>query len=221
MRSKIRGSKLKFTKVALSALLVLMATTSYANDLSILKYNTLMKTDQFDCKFETKDGGWFSPNEYRCVIEESKGDVVELQSDPYTNLIGRVHRYILINRSDINAVIGGVIKRYGKPKDHYVADDPIKQMLVWGDSTIELGGIIGNSKKGGVGLSLTFDECLPSTDCSDFFDDVSSEQIVADFMLMDSDQNSIMRESMQIGSDASVKEPSNNTKSTDTTKLKY
>lgn len=180
----------------LTVLISLTIGPSYSSELDILGFKTLSKVESLDCKFEYVDN-WLN-DEYHCHIYRSKTDVLEFNSDPYTNVIGRIHRKILVDVDDLSSVYEKIIDRYGEPKDK----TPVGNILVWGDSTILENLIVENKKKGGIGLSIQFDKCSSRVKCG-LFETYNEDTVIVDFMLFNSDWNTVNNESLRAKEDKS------------------
>jgi len=177
-------------------LILISVQSSFSSELHILGYKTLIKTNSLDCEFEYVDNWIF--DEYHCHIYRSETDVLEFNSDPHTQIVGRIHRQILIDVEDIPLVYDKIISEYGEPKDK----TPLGDILVWGNSTILQNTIIENKGNGGIGLSVTFGKCSSNIDCG-LFNDFNTETTYVEFMLMNSDWNEVNRESIRVGKDQS------------------
>ena len=191
-----------FRLIIYTVFLVLFITKpSLSSDLDILGYRTAIKTDDVDCKFEFIDN-WVS-DEYHCHIYLSPTDVIEFNSDPHTKMIGRIHRLILIDDSDISKIYEKVLVKYGEPKDR----SPNGKRYVWGDTSLHFDPYFGvqieNSKDGGVGLSMSIDKCS-SIRCG-LFENYNETTTVIEFMLLNTDWNDVNYYSIIEGNDQTEK----------------
>lgn len=192
-----------FRLIIYTIFLVLFITKpSLSSDLDILGYRTAIKTDDVDCKFEFIDN-WVS-DEYHCHIYLSPTDVIEFNSDPHTKMIGRIHRLILIDDSDISKIYEKVVLKYGEPKDR----SPNGRRYVWGDASLDGDPTLGiylieNMKNGGVGLSMDIDKCS-SINCG-LFENYNETTTVIEFMLLNTDWNDVNGDSIREGNNQTEK----------------
>jgi len=136
----------------------------------ILGYVTGLEQSEYDCNkfYEDKDFG------YVCILDRSNSDRILFYSDPYTKLVGKIFRFILLDKEQVPSFKTKMIERYGEPDAMAMGsilrdlDKPVDEILLkdswgWGDVKSEYVSGFGNSleptKKNGISVRLHFDEC--------------------------------------------------------------
>ncbi len=144
--------------------LTLLPTISVAKNFQILNYYNGMKANKLPCKMGVVNN-WLTANQYMCEFKKSKTDILEFQSDPVSQEIFQVDRYILLKAIDALPISKKLFTKYGKPNSGFKNKsfrDPLP-MMTWGDSKIEKTSIysanVKHPKDNGLGLSLQFLQC--------------------------------------------------------------
>ncbi len=173
---------MNITKLNLSLLfVVLISLSSIANEFTILDYHNGIKTDKLPCKMGMVNN-WIQNDQYMCVFNNSKTDVMEFQSDPISQEVYRIDRYVLLKTVDALAISKKLFIKYGKPNDGFQNKSfliPLP-MMTWGESKIEKTSIysanIKHPEKNGTGLSLQFLQCsgISLGKCRNLFDITSN-----------------------------------------------
>ena len=173
---------MNMTKPTLSLLfLALFSSSSIANEFKILDYHNGIKTDKLPCKMKVVKN-WLANDQYMCVFNNSKTDVMEFQSDPISQEVYQIDRYVLLNNVDALAISKKLFIKYGKPSNGFQNKSfrhPLP-MMTWGDSKIIKTSIysakIMHPERNGAGLSLQFLQCSGSSlgKCRNLFDITSN-----------------------------------------------
>ena len=136
----------------------------------ILGYVTGLEQSEYDCNkfYEDKDFG------YVCILDRSNSDRILFYSDPYTKLVGKIFRFILLDKEQVPSFKTKMIERYGEPDAMAMGsilrdlDKPVDEILLkdswgWGDVKSEyvsgFGNSLGPTKKNSISVRLHFDEC--------------------------------------------------------------
>ena len=115
-------------------LLIMSLSTSIADELKILEFETGMKTTDIQCKFKEKRNSMtLEFTDYNCQIQRSKTDILEFSSDPFSNIVGTVERHILISNTDRERFKDKAFEHYGKPTK--TEKDPLffTESFEWGN----------------------------------------------------------------------------------------
>ena len=140
------------------------------NNKHILGYVTGLKQSKYDCNsfYQHEDFG------YICILDRSNSDRILFYSDPYTKLVGKIFRFILLDKEQVPAFKTKMKERYGEPDAMAMGsilrdlDKPVDEILLndswgWGDVKSEYISGIGNTleetKKNGISVRLHFSEC--------------------------------------------------------------
>ena len=150
----------------------------------ILGYVTGLKQSEYDCNnfYEDEDFG------YVCILDRSNSDRILFYSDPYTKLVGKIFRFVLMDKEQVPTFKNKMIERYGEPDAMAMPsvlmdfDKPVDEILLndswgWGDVKTEyvsgFGNSLTSSKKNGISVRLHFDECgntwFSELDCPGLF----------------------------------------------------
>lgn len=155
------------------------------NNMHVLGYVTGLKQQNYDCSNfdENEDFG------YVCILNRSISDKVLFYSDPYTKLVGKIFRFVLIDKEQVPVFRTKMIERYGEPDAMAMGsilrdlNKPVDEILLkddwgWGDVKTEyvsgFGNSLTSSKKNGISVRLHFSECdntwFSELDCPGLFD---------------------------------------------------
>jgi len=140
------------------------------NNMHILGYVTGLEHQDYDCNNFNEDEDFG----YVCMLYRSNSDRVFFYSDPYTKLVGKIFRFILIDKEQVPMFKNKMLERYGEPNAKAMSnilgdlDKPVDEILLkdswgWGDVKSEYISGFGNSleptKKNGISVRLHFEEC--------------------------------------------------------------
>ena len=122
-----------------SILILIITITSFniqSEELSILNYKTGTLTDDFQCEFKFYDN-WLL-DEYSCEIDRKEFDKVKIYSDKWTFLVGRIYRYLIVDKNEIEQMKNKLTSTYGSPKEVlYQRGSSVNQRMFWGDAIFE------------------------------------------------------------------------------------
>ena len=208
-------------RFSLLLLATIISTYSWGEDFKVLDYYNGINISELPCKMALTDKG-----EYMCSFGNSETDVFEFQSDPIGKEVFRLHRYILLKKSDAQKVAKQLVQKFGKPNSVFYDKDfnPPVPVMAWGDSQLDIitkyDVFIINQKKGGVGLSSKFLSCKYSFgQCNKLFGvSGSSNEIVLSLMIFDVDRRDYSETVLRTGKHP---QPKNAIKTQDATKLEY
>ena len=178
--------------------LALISSGAIANEFKILDYHNGIKTNKLPCKMKVVKN-WLANDQYMCVFNNSKTDIIEFQSDPISQEVYQIDRYILLNNVDALALSKMLFIKYGEPNDGFQNKsfrNPLP-MMTWGESKIIKTSIysakITHPEKNGAGLSLQFLQCSGSSlgKCRNLFDitNNSPDLAVLNLTIFDADKH--------------------------------
>lgn len=168
--------------------------------LNILGYQSDVQTTKYDCApfFFNKD-----KDEYTCQIKRSNTDKIVFFSDPYTQSIGKIFRFVLIDKDKISNLVDKVHSQFGDSdamgsnatdeNDLYV-----DTFYGWGNVKLQnMGGVLytlGPKSRTGVSLRLSFSTCEPQlffdSNCLEHFGiKENPKKVVAAFRLFGDDND--------------------------------
>ena len=142
---------------------------------------------QYDCSSYLEKSPY---GDYACLKRISDSDVIIFHSDPYTKLVGKFFRYMLIEKSDLETFKEKLIRKYGEP--NVKAYEGVKEIFGWGNVILESAGGFGltfnkGSKKNGKSIRVTFGECKnffwDETDCSGLFGVENPNKLIANIYM--------------------------------------
>ena len=116
-------------------LFIFLLSSSFVNstEFSILDYKTEVLTTKFPCEFKFYDN-WIM-DEYSCEIKRSDFDKVKVFSDKWTYLVGRVYRYLIVDKDAVDEMISKLESVYGnRNKTLYERGSSVNQMMFWGNA---------------------------------------------------------------------------------------
>ena len=123
-------------KLLLILIITVTSINAQSEELSILDYKTGLLTNDFQCKFKFYDN-WLL-DEYSCEIDRNKFDKVKIYSDKWTFLVGRVYRYLIVDKNEIELMKNKLTSTYGSPEEVlYQRGSSVNQMMFWGDAIFE------------------------------------------------------------------------------------
>jgi hypothetical protein len=132
--------------------------------LNILGYRPDVQITKYDCTnfYFKKDS-----DDYTCTIRRSATDKIVFFSDPYTKSIGKIFRFVLIDKDQIPDLINKVQSQFGNSSamgSNASSEDDLylKSFYGWGNVKLEsLGGLytLGPKYRTGISLRLSFSAC--------------------------------------------------------------
>ncbi|MBT5150852.1 MAG: hypothetical protein HOM43_00575 [Flavobacteriales bacterium] len=166
--------------------------------LHILGYQPDVQTTKYDCDPFGMDE---DEKEYTCQIRRSNTDRVVFFSDPYTQSIGKIFRFILIDKNKISDLVDKVHSQFGDSdamgsNATNESDLYLDTFYGWGNVKLErLGGVLyslGPKSRTGVSLRFDFNPCedmwFVDSDCKKYFGiEENPEKVVAVFRLFGDD----------------------------------
>jgi hypothetical protein len=168
--------------------------------LNILGYQSDVQTTKYDCApfFFNKD-----KDEYTCQIKRSNTDKIVFFSDPYTQSIGKIFRFVLIDKDKISNLVDKVHSQFGDSDamGSNASDENdvyVDTFYGWGNVKLQnMGGVLytlGPKSRTGVSLRLSFSACenaiFYDSDCKKYFGiKENPEKAVAVFRLFGDDND--------------------------------
>ena len=114
-------------------MLLFSSSFIYSKELMILDYKTGVLTSEFPCQFKFYDN-WIL-DEYSCEIKRNDFDKVKVFSDKWTYLVGRVYRYLIVDKDSVDDMISKLESVYGsRNKTLYERGSSVNQMMFWGNA---------------------------------------------------------------------------------------
>ena len=171
--------------------------TEAKGSLNILGYQPDVQTAKYDC-------AQFSLNkdkdQYTCQIKRANTDKIVFFSDPYTQSIGKIFRYILIDKDKISDLVDKVKSQFGGSdamgsNASNKNDVDVDTFYGWGNVKLQsMGGLkfLGPKSETGVSLRLSFSACenaiFYDSECEKYFGiEENPEKVVAVFRLFGDD----------------------------------
>ncbi len=167
--------------------LLLLMPFAVSEELDVNGYIAGKDQYQYNCSSYVKKSDY---GDYVCLKRISVSDVIIFHSDPYTKLVGKVFRYMLIEKSDLEVFKEKLIQKYGEPD--VKAYKGVKERFGWGNVILESAGGFGLSfnngpKKNGESIRVTFSECndtwLSITDCPGLFETENPNKLIANIYM--------------------------------------
>ena len=146
--------------------------------LNILGYKPDVQIEKYDCTnfYFKKDS-----DDYTCTIRRSATDKIVFFSDPYTKSIGKIFRFVLIDKDQIPDLINKMQSQFGNSSamgSNASSEDDLylKTFYGWGNVKLEgFGGLytLGPKYRTGISLRLSFsaceDELFFDSNCLEYF----------------------------------------------------
>ena len=146
--------------------------------LHVLGYQPDVQLDKYSCSNYSFNQ---DRDEYTCILSRSKTDVLVFHSDPFTKSLGKIFRFILIDREQAPKLIDKLHGEFGSSDAMGSNADGQGNLYVetfygWGNVKLEnMGGLYALGPKYDLGrsLRLSFSECADmwffDSDCLKFF----------------------------------------------------
>ena len=167
--------------------LLLLSPLVSGEELDVSGYIAGKDQSQYDCPSYLEKSPY---GDYACLKRISDSDVIIFHSDPYTKLVGKFFRYMLIEKSDLEIFKEKLIQKYGEPD--VKAYEGVKERFGWGNVILESAGGFGltfnnGPKKNGESIRVTFGECQnifwDETDCPGLFGVENPNKLIANIYM--------------------------------------
>ena len=181
--------------------LLLLSPLVVSEGLDVVGYSAGKHQSEYNCvSYATEDTFL---EKFSCLERRSSSDVIIFHSDPYTKLVGKFFRYVLIEKSDLKAFKEKLIQNYGKPDAE--AYKGAKEKFGWGNVILESGSGFGltfasGPKKGGESIRVSFWECRnifwDETDCPGLFGIENPNKIIASIYMFNDEVHDLNLDSL-------------------------